>query len=157
MIDPKDQHRQLVDLARLSIAEAKQTRAAAAEAKARAHESEIADERMRSRSWDALEKSRVRLTGKSGTPVDAGNVAGLKLADEHLARGRDCVQKQLRVIEQLAQANRSTDLARSILHTMENTLRAMEEHRAMMSDRSRNGETIQSACATPKGTGIGVN
>jgi hypothetical protein len=53
-------------------------------------------------------------------------------ADRHIAIAKKQVGRQKDLIKGLAQAGRETDLAVSLLHAMEHSLRAFEQHREVV-------------------------
>ena len=50
-------------------------------------------------------------------------------ADRHIAQAKRNIELQKKVIEKLAQDGHETDIAESLLHAMEHSLVAFEEHR----------------------------
>jgi len=56
----------------------------------------------------------------------------LAQAIRHIARAEDMVAKQRGLIERIAEHGHDTKLAEALLHTMQNTLDQMHEHRRMI-------------------------
>ena len=52
----------------------------------------------------------------------------------HIARAEEMVTEQRELIERMAEHGHDTKLAEALLHTMQNTLDRMYEHRAMIEE-----------------------
>jgi uncharacterized coiled-coil protein SlyX len=61
----------------------------------------------------------------------------LAQAERHIAMVEDRIAWQKRIIDQLAQAGRETDCAVSMLHALETSLHALEQHRETIFERCK--------------------
>jgi hypothetical protein len=59
----------------------------------------------------------------------------LQKADQDIAECRDRIKRQRVLINRVAALGKDTELARSILRTLQGTLRVMEDHRRTIRDR----------------------
>src|SRR5262245_22384086 len=53
-------------------------------------------------------------------------------ANRHIPAAKRQIERQKRVVEKLAQAGHETDVAKSLLHAMERSLNAFEQHRELI-------------------------
>jgi len=56
----------------------------------------------------------------------------LAQAARHIARAEEMVTEQRSLIERMSEHGHNTELAENLLHTMQNTLDRMYEHRALI-------------------------
>jgi hypothetical protein len=59
----------------------------------------------------------------------------LQKADQDIAECRDRIKRQRLLVNRVAALGHDTEIARSILRTLQGTLRVMEDHRRIILDR----------------------
>ena len=102
---------------------------------ARARELTATDEALTTRSIEAISRSRHRLANRSPLANREQDLAQLKLADGHIVSARRHVQQQQSLIERLRSHGIPTSIAEDLLTAMQETLRMMEDHRALIRQR----------------------
>jgi hypothetical protein len=93
------------------------------------------DERLITRSKEAIAISRDRLDDVPPSPVREQEFADLRLANSHLDLARGHVRRQRDLIDRLSRSGISTELAERLLDTMQSTLLALEAHRTFIRGR----------------------
>jgi hypothetical protein len=64
----------------------------------------------------------------------------LAQADRHIAKAKEHVARQKRVVQKLVEGGQDTQVAESLLHAMEGSLSAYEQHRELILQRLQNSE-----------------
>jgi len=94
-----------------------------------------ADDRLITRSKQATARSRDRLANRSPAPEMRRELADLEMADAHIAEARVRLLRQEELIDRLRGRAIATELAERVLETMQDTLKLMVDHRALMRER----------------------
>ena len=93
------------------------------------------DERLITRSKEAIANSRDHLGKLPPSPARRKEFADLSLSDTHIDLARGHIRRQRDLIERLSRRGIPTDMAELLLETLENTLRALEGHRTLIRNR----------------------
>jgi len=93
------------------------------------------DERLITRSKEAIATSRDHLGNLPPSLARQREFADLKLADTHVDQARIHIHRQRDLVDRLSRRGIPTDLAERLLETMQTTLRVMEGHRTLIRDR----------------------
>jgi len=93
------------------------------------------DERLITRSKEAIANSRDHLADIPPSRLRQQEFADLKLANTHLDLARRHIHRQRDLIDRLSRNGISTELAERLLDTMQSTLLALEAHRTFIRGR----------------------
>jgi hypothetical protein len=91
------------------------------------------NERLITRSKDAIAQSRKLLANRQRW--NETEFAHLRLADDHISQARVHLQRQHQLIARLSRKGIPTDLAERVAATMQITLQVMEGHRVLIREK----------------------
>jgi len=101
------------------------------------------NERLITRSGEAIACSRERLAGAPLSTARQMEFRHLKIAEVHVGLARILIRRQRNLIDRLSARGISTNLAEMVLNTMQITLAAMEGHRTYMRQCAGIGDTFE--------------